>query len=155
MQGFLRRFRDPNRVPRISNRVPRIRESYHRVPKIKENRVARIREIGSLQIHTGFLTFSLKKNCLDVSHYKNMPKRERNIGKPTALAMKRGREIDWKRSRISVWRRWGDQSFEHYITQGVSLRQGFLTGGKFPTFHPRSGKFFLIWCSEKLFYSNN
>ena len=52
--GFLRRFRDPNRVPRISNRVPRIRENYHRFP--------RIREIGSLQIHTGFLTFSLKKN---------------------------------------------------------------------------------------------
>jgi len=42
--GFLRRFRDPIRAPRISNRVPRIRE------------------IGSLQIQTGFLTFSLKKN---------------------------------------------------------------------------------------------
>ena len=53
-QGFLRRFRDPIRVPRI-------RENYHRVPKIRENRVPRIREIGSLQIHTGYLTFSLKK----------------------------------------------------------------------------------------------
>jgi len=31
------------------------------------------------------------------------------------------------------------------------LNQGFLTGG---IFHPCSGKFFLIWCSEKLFYSN-
>jgi len=31
----------------------RIRENYHRVP--------RIREIGSLQVHTGYLTFSLKK----------------------------------------------------------------------------------------------
>jgi len=40
---FLRRFRDPTQVPRISNRVPRIRE------------------IGSLRIHTGYLTFSLKK----------------------------------------------------------------------------------------------
>jgi len=38
---FLRRFRDPIRVPRI-------RENYHRVPKIRENRVPRIREIGSL-----------------------------------------------------------------------------------------------------------
>jgi len=38
-QGFLRRFRDPIRVPRIENRVPRIRE------------------IGSLQVHTGYLTF--------------------------------------------------------------------------------------------------
>jgi len=38
-QFFLRRFRDPIRVPRISNRVPRIRENYHRVPKIRENRV--------------------------------------------------------------------------------------------------------------------
>jgi len=58
---FLRRFRDPILVPRISNRVPRIREKYHRVPKIRENRVPRIREIGSLQIQTGFLTFSSKK----------------------------------------------------------------------------------------------
>jgi len=51
---FLRRFRDPIRVPRI-------RENYHRVPKIRENRVPRIREIESLQIQTRFLTFSLKK----------------------------------------------------------------------------------------------
>jgi len=57
---FLRRFRDPIRVPRISNRVSRIRENYHQVPKIRENRVPRIREIGSLQIHTGYLAFSLK-----------------------------------------------------------------------------------------------
>jgi len=60
-QGFLRRFRDPIRVPRISNRVPRMRENYHRVPKIRKNRVPRIREIGSIQIRTGFLTFYLKK----------------------------------------------------------------------------------------------
>jgi len=52
---------DPIRVPRISNQVPRIRENYRRVPKIRENRVPTIRKIGSLQIHTGFLTFSLKK----------------------------------------------------------------------------------------------
>ena len=63
-QFFLRRFRDPIWVPRISNRVPRIRENYHRVPKLRENRVPRIREIGSLQIHSGYLTFSLKKPCL-------------------------------------------------------------------------------------------
>jgi len=37
---FLRCFRDPNRVPRI-------RENYYRVP--------RIREIGSLQVHTRYL----------------------------------------------------------------------------------------------------
>jgi len=60
-RGFLRRFRDPIRVPRNSNRVPRITENYHRVPKIRENWVPRIREIGSLQIHIGYLTFSLKK----------------------------------------------------------------------------------------------
>jgi len=59
--GILRRFRDPIRVPRITNRVPRIRENYHPVPKITANRVRRIREIGSLQIRAGFLTFSLKK----------------------------------------------------------------------------------------------
>jgi len=33
--------------------VPRIRENYHRAP--------RIRKIGSLQVHTGHLKFSLKK----------------------------------------------------------------------------------------------
>jgi len=49
---FLRHFRNTIRVLRISNRVPRIRENYHRVP--------RIREIGSLQIHTRYLTFSIK-----------------------------------------------------------------------------------------------
>jgi len=55
-QGFLRHFRD-----RI--RVPRTRENYDRVPKIRKNRAPRIREIGSLQIQTRFLTFSLKKTC--------------------------------------------------------------------------------------------
>jgi len=60
---FLRRFRDPIRVPRVSNRVLRIRENYHRVPKTRENQVPRIREIASPQIQTGFLTFSLKKLC--------------------------------------------------------------------------------------------
>jgi len=54
VSNFLRRFSDPIRVPRFSNRVPRIRENYHRVPKIRENRVPRVREIGSLQIHTGY-----------------------------------------------------------------------------------------------------
>jgi len=61
LNSFLRCFRDLIRVPRIENRVPRIRENYHQVPRIRENRVPRIREIGSLQIHTGYLTFSLKK----------------------------------------------------------------------------------------------
>jgi len=58
---FLMRFRDLIQVSRISNWVPRIGENYHRVPKIRENWVLRIREIGSLQIHTRYLTFSLKK----------------------------------------------------------------------------------------------
>jgi len=48
---------DPIRVRRIENRLPRISENYHRVP--------RIRDIGSPQVHTGYLTFSLKKN-LDI-----------------------------------------------------------------------------------------
>jgi len=62
-QGFLRRFKDPIRVPIISNWVPRIRKNYHRVPKISENRVTRLREIGSQPIRTGciYLTFSFKK----------------------------------------------------------------------------------------------
>jgi len=37
--GFLRRFRDPIRIPRISNRVPRHRKNYDQVHKIRENRV--------------------------------------------------------------------------------------------------------------------
>jgi len=32
---------DPFRVPRIENRVPGIIENYHRVPRIRENRVPR------------------------------------------------------------------------------------------------------------------
>ena len=47
IQVFSRHFRDPIRVPRISNWISAIRENYHRVPKIWE--------IGSLQIHTGYL----------------------------------------------------------------------------------------------------
>jgi len=47
-QVFLRCFRDPIRVPRTS-------ENYHRVPRIRENRVLRIREIGSLQINARYL----------------------------------------------------------------------------------------------------
>jgi len=50
-QGFLGRFKDPIRVPRI-------RENYHWVPKTRENWVPRIREIGS---PCRYLTFSLKK----------------------------------------------------------------------------------------------
>jgi len=66
IQFFLRLFRDPVRVPSISNRFPRIRENCHRVPRIRKNCVPKIREIGSLQIHTGYLTFSLKKPGLSV-----------------------------------------------------------------------------------------
>jgi len=43
---------DPVRVPRFENRVPKVRENYHRVPSI--------REIGALQVDTGHLSFSLK-----------------------------------------------------------------------------------------------
>jgi len=66
MQSFLRRFRDPIWVPRILNWVHRIGENYHRVPTIRENLVPRIREIGPLQIQTGFLTFSLKETLFMV-----------------------------------------------------------------------------------------
>jgi len=71
-QGFLRRFRDPIRVPRISNRVPGLRENYHRVPKIRKDRGPRIREIGSLQTHTGYLTFSLKKTLVQTMLFSAM-----------------------------------------------------------------------------------
>ena len=76
--GFLRCCRDPIRIPRIENRVPRIRENYYRVPEIRENWVPRIREIGSLQVHTGYLTFSLKKQHIPnrkfiTNHFENIP----------------------------------------------------------------------------------
>jgi len=58
LQVFLGRFWDPMRVSRISNRVPRIREGYHWVTKIRENRVP--------TDHTGCLTFSLKKTWITV-----------------------------------------------------------------------------------------
>jgi len=53
-------------VPRIENRVPRIRENYHRVSRISENRVPRIKEIGSIKVQTGYLTFSFKKTAIDL-----------------------------------------------------------------------------------------
>ena len=52
---LLRYFRGPIRVTRIENWVSKIKENYHRVPKIKE--------IRSLQVHIMYLTFSFKKNC--------------------------------------------------------------------------------------------
>jgi len=58
-QVFLRYFRNPIRVPRIENWVPRVRENQD--PRIREYRVPRIRKIGFLQVHTGYLTFSLIK----------------------------------------------------------------------------------------------
>jgi len=57
-------FRDPIRVPRI-------RENYHRVARIRENRVPRIRETGSLQVHIGCVTFSLKKNWVRCTFFRN------------------------------------------------------------------------------------
>jgi len=51
---LLRRFRDPVWVPRIENRVSRIRK----------NRVPRIRKIGTLQVHAGYLTFPLTETLL-------------------------------------------------------------------------------------------
>ena len=72
-QSFLKCFRYPIRVPGIENRFPRIRENHHRVPRIRENRVPRIREIGSLQVHTRHLTFPLKKHCSRNSFYILFP----------------------------------------------------------------------------------
>ena len=61
-QFFLRCFRDPIQVPRISNQVPRIRQ----------NRVTRISEIGSLQVHTGYLIFSFKKTLCLLSLFSDL-----------------------------------------------------------------------------------
>jgi len=52
---FLRCLRDPIRVPRIENRVPRIKENYHQVLRIGENRVPRIRESGPYRVLKIFL----------------------------------------------------------------------------------------------------
>jgi len=64
VQGFLRHFRDPIWVPRI-------RENYDRVPKI--------REIGSLHIHTGYLTFFFKKTCRCIKINNTKPNRDHRI----------------------------------------------------------------------------
>jgi len=37
--------------------------------------------------------------------------------------MKEKDKFDWKWICISAWLRWDDQSFKHFILQGVSLRQ--------------------------------
>ena len=64
--GFLRCFRDPNWGPRIENRVPRIRENYHRIPTIRENQVSGIscwkrNWVPTCSYRVAYLTFSLKK----------------------------------------------------------------------------------------------
>jgi len=89
--GFFRRIRDPIRVLRVSNRVSWIRENYHRVPKLKENRVPSIKEIGSLKIQTRFLTFSLKKTCnmeRFFSWCRHKPKRKTNLSGWTSFYIK-------------------------------------------------------------------
>jgi len=59
---FLKVFsRIENRVP--DHRVPRIRQN--RVPRIRQNRVPAIRGIESLQVNTGYQTFSFKKNYIE------------------------------------------------------------------------------------------
>jgi len=80
-QVFSSFFRDPNRVSRIENRVPRI----------KENWVSRIREIGSLQVHTGYLTFSLKKLIkVEKHHARPFLKAFRWQGRPRRPAFTEG-----------------------------------------------------------------
>ena len=52
LQGFLSFFRDPIRVPENQRKL---------VPRIRDKWVPRITEIGYLQVHIGYVTFSLKK----------------------------------------------------------------------------------------------
>jgi len=51
--AFFEVFKDPIWVLRIEKLLSRVNGNYHWVP--------RLREIESLQVHTGYLTFSLKK----------------------------------------------------------------------------------------------
>jgi len=44
-------------------------ELKNRVPRIRENRIPKISEIGSLQVHTGYLTFCLKNTCIKMSNF--------------------------------------------------------------------------------------
>ena len=82
--GFFERcFRDPIRVPRI-------KENYHRTPRIKENRVPRIREIESLQVHTGYLTVSLKKTWLDQKCLSRLTEYDDVIRGPPFLVLPAG-----------------------------------------------------------------
>jgi len=57
-RDFLWRFRDPNQVRRISNQVCTIRENYHRVSRIRENRI----HASPYLVSTLFLK-KLAENC--------------------------------------------------------------------------------------------
>ena len=50
---------------RFNYQVPKIRENYHRVH--------RIREIGSLQVHTRYLTFSLQNTGFTIEDVNLLP----------------------------------------------------------------------------------
>ena len=110
-QGFLRRFRDPIRVPRIENRVPRISENCHRVPRIRENRFPRIGEIGSLQVHNGYLTFSLKKNWINHNYFL----------KCFIPDVTNGIKEQWRNKRV----------VNHFACRAVSCMCEFVEGQRF------------------------
>jgi len=75
--GFIRCFGNPIRVPRIENRVPRIREryqgrylngycnQYYEMVAINALKLSR-KLFGPLQVHAWYLKFSLKKTCYEV-----------------------------------------------------------------------------------------
>ena len=84
---FLRCFRDPNRVPRIENWIPRIKENYQRVSKIRENRVP----TGPYRVPNIFL----KKKWASTSRRKLC--RRRNLHSNASIA------LNWNAFTFTCW----------------------------------------------------
>jgi len=82
-------------VPRIENPVPGIIENYHRVP--------RIREIGSLHVHTRYLTFSLIKiPALDCNFWTRNPSRSSRVSKDSDCSLVSNTSFG-KHYHLMVW----------------------------------------------------
>jgi len=102
---FLRRFRDPIRVPRI-------------------------REIGSLQIHTGYLTFSLKKPAKNFANKKlDFELMHEHEEQNVAVSNARHFPIRLKVSFVMHWyTTWRNNTFLDRSSMPCSVISCFLSG---------------------------
>jgi len=85
MISFLRHLRDPTRVSRIENRVPRIRENYHLVARVRENRVP----TGPYRV----LSIFLKKTVLSIRRLNLEAAKAHESLRTTVLVHDRGVQV--------------------------------------------------------------